>query len=647
MSSQSIIINTIKQRISLLEVVSKRINVVKKGRNYLALCPFHLEKTPSFNINDSEGLFRCFGCGKSGDVFNFVQDYDKLSFPEALKYLAELANVELPAFTPKASREPKVSSAQQSTDKTLLKNAALWYEEQLYKSEYKFALEYCFKRGLSSHTLKAFQVGYAPRSTKLFAPSINHPSSPAANGGLQESQLEKLGLKARRQHGSPNFGLKGKEDNLYDFFRDRVMFPIRNRRGEVLAFGGRAMEEGSPKYLNSKDSYIFHKKDNLYGLYEGLKLRRSAKYILLVEGYLDVITLHQSGFFAVAPLGTAITKEQLLLLGKVGLPILVCLDADTAGQNAALKCAQLLLTLPQLEAGSFKFVRLPEGEDPDSIITKQGVKAFTKCLERASYISEFFWTSTLNTLGLQSKEHLLPEEISTLSSNLSKFLEAMPAGSVKDSYTDFFNSKIKNFDSRLSANSIRDAYTKNSFSSDKKTFTGRESSQTFSHRRHPVMPKTQVKPVEVLSYALACVLLYPELFNAYEEEIYALTTNNEELVSLREKIFIIVQKHSEVKLSGTNLQELLAQEGFRTILNNVEKDMSFIRHLSLSQTEEYLLKTFLLHERYKTIQEFQKITNQATGVSSGDLLYERLKYYNHMNKLQQKVIKSDGSKKKK
>jgi DNA primase len=370
-------LDEIRTRLPCSEVIGRRVRLVKKGREFGGLCPFHNEKTPSFWVNDDKGFFHCFGCGAHGDVIGFTMRIDNLSFPETVEKLANEAGLELPRFTP----QERARAERQQTLHDVVEAACVWFEQQLRTPAGKAGLDYLRGRGLSEETLTKFRLGYAPDGREALLKALTA-------AGFQKPMMLEAGLIVRPDDGREPF----------DFFRGRVMFPIMDRRGRVIAFGGRIIGDGQPKYLNSRDTPLFDKGRTLYahdkaraGVAGGAG--RPPAELIVAEGYMDVIALHQAGFTgAVAPLGTALTEGQIDLLWKLAPEPTLCLDGDSAGQRAALRAADR--ALPLLKPGvSLRFAVLPPGEDPDSLIRKQGSEAFREVLTRARPLIDVLWES--------------------------------------------------------------------------------------------------------------------------------------------------------------------------------------------------------------------------------------------------------------
>jgi DNA primase len=354
-------------RADLIEIIGARVPLKRAGREYKANCPFHNEKTPSFWVNPVKQFYHCFGCGAHGTALDFLMNYDRLSFVEAVEDLAQRLGVDVPREAGGPSSAPPV----QEDLYTLMGKVATFYAEQLAASER--ARAYAARRGLDADTIARFGIGYAPDAW----------SEVLKRFGAGEASRQKLletGLIIARDSG----------DGHYDRFRDRLMFPIRDARGRTIAFGGRILDKGEPKYLNSPETALFHKGRELYGLYETRQDRAPLTRLLVVEGYMDVVRLHQSGIgYAVATLGTATTPEHLKRIFRLVREVIFCFDGDKAGRAAAWRALQN--ALPEAQAGrELKFLFLPEGEDPDTLVGKEGRAAFEQRFAAALPLSEYF-----------------------------------------------------------------------------------------------------------------------------------------------------------------------------------------------------------------------------------------------------------------
>ncbi|MDH5516563.1 MAG: DNA primase [Gammaproteobacteria bacterium] len=358
-------IDSLINQVDIVDVIDARVPLKKKGHEYTACCPFHNEKTPSFTVSQQKQFYHCFGCGAHGTAIGFLMEYENMEFVDAIEQLAADHHIDVP-------RED--SQIPQGPDNTgvynVLELAAEQYQLQLRQSQR--AIDYLKKRGLSGDISKDYGIGYAPDSWDFIlkqAPSAAAQKDLATGGMLIEKN--------------------GNQGNFYDRFRDRIMFPIRDRRGRTIGFGGRILDQGEPKYLNSPETPVFHKGKELYGLYEAKKSVRNLDMIVIVEGYMDVVALAQNGIrYAVATLGTATTAEQISLILRSVKKLVFCYDGDRAGKKAAWKALEN--TLPLMRDGyEIRFLFLPDGEDPDTMVRQEGQQAFELRLQNATPLSDF------------------------------------------------------------------------------------------------------------------------------------------------------------------------------------------------------------------------------------------------------------------
>ncbi|MFW1677450.1 DNA primase [Pontibacter sp. JAM-7] len=380
-------IDDLLARINIIDVLDGRVEKLKRsGKNYSGLCPFHKEKTPSFTANQEKQFYYCFGCGAGGNALGFLMDYEHLSFPEAMETLAKQAGMEIPKEdNPQQRQQDQRLKALYD----LLELANQFYLQQLKASpQRQQAVEYLKSRGLSGQIAKQFEIGFAPSGWDHLK---NHIAGEDAD---KLTQLEQAGLLINNEE----------RDSRYDRFRNRIMFPIRDQRGRVMGFGGRVLGDDKPKYLNSPETPTFHKGRELYGLYEARKFSQSLDRLLIVEGYMDVVGLAQFGIhFAVATLGTATTEHHLERLFKMVPEVIFCFDGDNAGRDAAKRA--LRTTLPVIEDGKeARFLFLPDGEDPDSLVRQEGKEAFMERLNQALPLSEFFFRSHSEEADLNSMD---------------------------------------------------------------------------------------------------------------------------------------------------------------------------------------------------------------------------------------------------
>lgn len=375
-------IESLLSRADVVQVINQRVPLKKAGTTYKACCPFHDEKTPSFNVSSTKQFYHCFGCGASGDSLKFLMDYDGLSFVEAVEALASQYGMDVPREqrSPEQQKAQKIKQQQQRDLYDVMHLVAKFYRHQLRDhAQSEEAKNYLKQRGLSAEIAKEFVIGFAPPGWDSLLKGLS------ADQRLQK-QLIEVGMLVEKD-----------ANKSYDRFRHRIMFPIRDGRGRVIAFGGRVLGDDQPKYLNSPETPIFHKSYTLYGLYEMRQSRQKFDNILVVEGYMDVVALAQFGIRnAVATLGTATTVEHLELLFRQVNEVVFSFDGDAAGLKAAWKALELALPMMEKER-SVKFLFLPQGEDPDSMVRKDGAKGFQNRMAESLSLSEFLMQ------GLQGK----------------------------------------------------------------------------------------------------------------------------------------------------------------------------------------------------------------------------------------------------
>ncbi len=385
-------IDDLLNRTDIVDVVSSRLQMKKAGKNYTACCPFHKEKTPSFSVSPDKQFYYCFGCGAGGNALGFIMDHDNLDFPQAVEELAKAAGMEIPREESGRPHKPR-----QPTDSPLypLLTAAADFYRQALKShpQRKAAVDYLKGRGLTGEIARDFGLGFAP-------PGWDNLYKHLSSDTLQQKAMIDAGLLVENAETSKR----------YDRFRDRVMFPIRDSRGRIIAFGGRVLGDDKPKYLNSPETPVFHKGQELYGLFEARKNNRNLDEIIVVEGYMDVIALAQQGLRnAVATLGTATSEEHLKRLFRVVPSVLFCFDGDQAGRNAAWRALEA--TLPCLQDGRrARFLFLPEGEDPDTLVRSEGTDAFrARINQHAQPLADYFFqqlTEEADPRSLEGKAHM-------------------------------------------------------------------------------------------------------------------------------------------------------------------------------------------------------------------------------------------------
>lgn len=379
-------IDDILTKVNIVDLINSRVKLKKAGRDYQACCPFHHEKTPSFTVSDKKQFYHCFGCGAHGNAISFLMEYDKLEFLEAVEELAGFLGLEIPyEKRPHFNDNGKQVNFQTKRNLyELMQEIAKFYQQQLPLNIP--AQSYLQQRGLSAEIIDRFQIGYVPNAMDTVYRQFGKTRE-------EQQKLFDLGMLSRNDRG-----------NVYDKFRNRIMFPIRDRRGRTVAFGGRVLTDEKPKYLNSPETITYHKGSELYGLFEALQAEDSPQKLLVVEGYMDVVALAQFGVnYAVASLGTSTTSEQIQLLFRSTEQVICCYDGDRAGRDAAWRALEN--ALPYLEDGrQLKFIFLPDDEDPDSFIRQYGKQGFEEYIENAQSLSEFLFAHLTPQVDFSSKE---------------------------------------------------------------------------------------------------------------------------------------------------------------------------------------------------------------------------------------------------
>ena len=398
-------IDDLLDRVDIVDVVNSRVPLKKTGKSHKACCPFHEEKSPSFTVAQDKQFYYCFGCGAGGNALSFIMEFDRIDFLPAVELLAKNVGMEIPR---EAVANPK---AKQHRDDlySVVTEADNFYRQKLRAAEAKPAVEYLKGRGLTGKIAAQFGIGYAPQGWDNLLKVA----------GISEEKVKLLA-------DSGMLVVKPEEKKQYDRFRHRIMFPIRDQRGRTLGFGGRVLDDSTPKYLNSPETPIFHKGRELYGLYEARQALKEIPYLLMVEGYMDVIALAQFGIHnAVATLGTALTENHLQKLFRYTSEIVFCFDGDSAGRRAASR--SLDIALPEMRDGvTAKFLFLPEGEDPDTMVRNLGAEKFQTQIQNATPLSEFLFEEMAEGIDIETGEGK-----AKLSKLIAPKINQIPAGVFK------------------------------------------------------------------------------------------------------------------------------------------------------------------------------------------------------------------------
>ena len=467
-------------RADVVDVINARVPLKKKGREYTACCPFHNEKTPSFTVSPNKQFYHCFGCGVHGSAISFLMEYEHLDFVEAIESLAESMGITVPREA--GGKGPSDEQRQRSKDLfTLLQDASEFYQLQLKGSDK--AVSYLKGRDLSGEISKRFGIGYSPAGwDNLYKPFLkNYP----------EQQLVDSGLVIKNDEDPNNV-------KTYDRYRDRIMFPIRNRKGQTIGFGGRVLGDDVPKYINSPETSVFHKGSELYGFYEARMHTKKLERIIVVEGYMDVIALAQFGVsYAVATLGTATTQDHIKQLFRAVPEVIFCFDGDRAGREAAWRALENALPVMQ-DGKEIRFLFLPDGEDPDTQIRKIGQEAFEALFAEASSLTGYFVESLHDRFNISSDEGR-----SRFVEEARNLLQKMPDTLIKDQLI-----------SRLAKQTNIEEKTL------RKRLSNPKSSHENEHPFEPSQPVSRLSNREVrqtpIRYAISLLLSNPELVQFVE-----------------------------------------------------------------------------------------------------------------------------------
>ncbi|WP_043646582.1 DNA primase [Caenispirillum salinarum] len=541
----------LRSRTSIVDVVGRKVKLIKAGRGeYKGLCPFHGEKTPSFTVSEDKGFYHCFGCQANGDVLDFEMQSRGLSFMEAVEALAAEAGMEVPKASPREVEKAK----RQATLQEVVEAACRFFQDALKRPEGAAALDYLRDRGLSDETIRRFRLGYAPPPGAL----TRH----LAGQGIQERQMVEAGLLKRRDDG-----------RVVDYFRDRVMFPITDRRGRVIAFGGRVMGDGQPKYLNSPDSDVFHKGSVLYNMALAREAARETGRVIVAEGYMDVIAMAQFGLHeAVAPLGTAITENQIQELWRLCPEPVLCLDGDAAGIRAARKAAER--ALPMLKPGySLRFALVTGAKDPDELLKAEGREGLDKVLGAAAPLSDILWRNAL-------AEHQVdtPERRAALEANLMTMAETIQDGTVQMAYKREFRDRLFQFFRERRFQGRPQGAGGGRSGGARRNGKGRwDAPDMVAPAPLTPPPSAAVRRQRIL---VAAAVTHPELFDHIGERLGSVQCDEAAVERLRQRLLLLLSTESGLDFDGVSRH--LRRDGLEETLNfllssNVYAHASFAR----------------------------------------------------------------------
>ncbi|MCR8922328.1 DNA primase [Dasania sp. GY-MA-18] len=492
-------IDDLLDRLDIVEVIDRRVKLKKSGRNYMACCPFHDEKTPSFSVNQEKQFYHCFGCGAGGNMIGFLMDYERLDFPRCIETLADMAGLEVPREASVFKEEPQLKR----NIYTLLEKAASHYQRLLKEHPNRpRVVDYLKSRGLSGEIARDFGIGYAAPGWDNLLKELGHSDEDKQlliDGGMLIEKPE--------------------ENKCYDRFRDRIMFPIHDNRGRVIAFGGRVLGDDKPKYLNSPETPVFHKGRELYGLYQARKNNRQLRQLVVVEGYMDVVALAQHGIgYAVATLGTATSTDHLKRIFRQCPEVVFCFDGDEAGRKAATRALES--ALPVMEDGrQAKFLFLPQGEDPDSLVRKVGSNEFKRLIDKAAPLENYLFEHLAQDIDISSLEgrarmsKLAAPLIDQLPQGVFKSLMmsslAERTGLAEDKLIEIIaqQPKPKTRGQATAQDQQHEAYNSKQSHGDNQQAPFQTNNQP--KQRSPLPPKANIHRDPVL-YAIGLLILYPK-----------------------------------------------------------------------------------------------------------------------------------------
>ena len=530
-------LNEIKDKISVSQVVEKTVQLKKRGKEFVGLSPFTKERTPSFTVNDEKQFYHCFSTNKHGDIFTFLVEVGGLSFPEAVEKLADEAGVQLRTFSP--AEEEKINKSKKIFE--ALEISKSFFSSQIFDDNNSLALKYIRERGLDDKIINSYEIGYAPQGNKLekflLSKGVSHEIMTLAGMTIKDEK---------------------KKDNFYDRFRNRIIFPIRDIRNRVVGFGGRVINSNDqPKYLNSPETPVFHKGSLLYNFSKIRPNLKNNDNLIVVEGYMDVVSLASKGFQnAVAPLGTAITETQLNILWKDSDSPIICFDGDKAGKQASFRATEIALKLLKPNK-TLRFINLPDNLDPDDYIKNFGLESFNKFVDNASPLQSIIWD-----LCLQESNIDTPEGKAGFESMLRAKLNLIGDKSIKKHYGLLFKDMLDQFFY------IKKTERKISKFDKSEKYTGKYKNSL--KIKNSILGSGGQLPSDLEALVISGVLIFPELVKKHYEILESFNIENLRLVDIRDNVLAFVKKdYSELDI---DLLKEFVQKEYQTFF---EKDLRF------------------------------------------------------------------------
>ncbi|MDM9621791.1 DNA primase [Rhizobium sp. S96] len=612
-------LDEIRDRVPISDVIGRRVSWDKRKTNvprgdYWACCPFHGEKSPSFHCEDRKGRYHCFGCGVTGDHFRFLSELEGLSFPEAVQQIADMAGVAMPIADPMMEKREK----ERTSLLDVMELATQFFQDQLQTANGARARAYLRDRGLTGRTIETFRLGFAPDSRNALKEFL-------AGKGVQKEQIEACGLVV---HG-PEIPVS------YDRFRDRIMFPILSSREKVIAFGGRAMSPDAPaKYLNSNETELFHKGNVLYNFARARRATQGANgegTIIAVEGYMDVIALHQAGVEnAVAPLGTALTENQLELLWKMTPQPVLCFDGDGAGIRAANRAADL--ALPQIKPGrTVRFALLPDGKDPDDLVRNEGRAPFDKVMSQAKPLAEMIWSREISTGNFDT-----PEAKAELEARLKQLVAVIADENVRRHYQQDIRDRLNSFFQPQYQNrgNERRSFERGGQSKGRGNEgpRGARVSGGISERlaRSGLVRGHQEVPALRESVLALTVINHPALMQDEYDEIASIDYDSRDLQRLWSGMLGAAAAVAGPHLTREYLVERLEEQGFASLMQGLEQQIRNARlwiateEAAMEDAREGYRQALAFHKRAKALRwqkiELEREIAEATETGNGEII---------------------------
>jgi len=593
----------LRSQITTSDVIGKRVALKMRGKDHLGLCPFHNEKSPSFTVNDQKGFYHCFGCGVHGDIISFTMQIEGLGFKDAVIKLANDHNIQIPIIF----NEEKDQQLQEKVERDylLLENICQFFENNLFSSSGSTALEYLYKRGLNNSNIQKFRLGFASDNYEFLSQNLK-------SKGFSDQELLASGVIA-----------KNNNDKLYDKFRGRIIFPITNSKGRVIAFGGRILGDGQPKYLNSSETELFKKGHSLYNFSNAKKAIYDQKFVVIVEGYMDAISLTINGIEnVVAPLGTSLTLDQIQLLFKNTSDIVVCLDGDAAGLRAMRRTIDSVLPIINSKH-LIRFAILPGGADPDDFVRQNGFIAMKNFLQNADNLSKVLFDFESKDLHLDYNRHSLisPEKKAQLEAKLFQKINLILDPNSKKYFTQYY----KNLLFELGKN---------------KNFQAKNLIPKLSLSNNCELNKQDIYSLDII----AIISNFPELKN-YQDEFCVLRDlefKNQELSNAKEFLINFLDNNLginvlEIKL---NLEKIITNETLKKkILSTkfLDQNLDNIKH----KLKIFLLKYFYedVSQQYlESVSRHDKMEADKTAIKDG----KETELFNYKTFLEKKILQLES-----